>query len=476
MEDTQCPSDFVCSTLWVKRGVATANPQEVLLKPADFTKIIKKAQTDTDTDDDSDKETNSSKEQLNTAQEYSLAAGDEYNFNNYDNEVNSMHCHIANIASFDIDGKDPLVTNDDDDDSDKEDDIIKSDDNLFLIAQNSKDVATLEVHVYNEAEGSFYCHHDLPISSYPLCLEWLNFDPEDQKPGNLCAIGSMTPIIEVWDLDLLNSVEPAFKLGCEPNKKKGQKHVGHKDGVLDLAWNQNYTHILASGSADKTILLWDLENYTPVTTIDPFRKEVSSLKWHPQEANRLLTGCLDKIVRLLDCKEYKVVEKWNVPTAVEKVLWNQYDTNYCIASLAQGYITYFDVRVNKAVWITKAHNEDVSGLALSSSCPGLLVTSSDDGLMKVWDIINHDPTLVWQKEVPSYTVCTEANPDNGLIFSICRTKKPSGTSTEILDFSTIPEVWDKFAGRIASQSLATDRRIKRDGDLDVKMKDMEIDE
>lgn len=57
-----------------------------------------------------------------------------------------MHCHIANIASFDVNGKDPLITNDDDDDSDKEDDIIKSDDNLFLIAQNSKDVATLEVH------------------------------------------------------------------------------------------------------------------------------------------------------------------------------------------------------------------------------------------------------------------------------------------------------------------------------------------
>lgn len=57
----------------------------------------------------------------------------------------SVHCHIANIADFDVDGKDPLVVNEDED-SDKEDDIIKNDDNLFLIALANKDVATLEVH------------------------------------------------------------------------------------------------------------------------------------------------------------------------------------------------------------------------------------------------------------------------------------------------------------------------------------------
>lgn len=55
-----------------------------------------------------------------------------------------MHCHIANIASYGIDGKDPLVTNNDDD-SDKEDDIIKSDDNLVLLGHVEGDASILEV-------------------------------------------------------------------------------------------------------------------------------------------------------------------------------------------------------------------------------------------------------------------------------------------------------------------------------------------
>lgn len=88
--------------------------------------------------------------------------------------------------------------------------------------------------MYNEKEGSFYCHHDILLHSFPLCLEWLSFDPAVAKPGNFCAIGNMTKVIDIWDLDLVNSVQPLFTLG----KNKADK--GHKDAVLDLSWNTNY--------------------------------------------------------------------------------------------------------------------------------------------------------------------------------------------------------------------------------------------
>lgn len=49
----------------------------------------------------------------------------------------------------------------------------------------------------------------------------------------------MSPIIDVWDLDLVNSLVPAFKLGKKGSKKKGTPRVGHQDAVLDLSWNTN---------------------------------------------------------------------------------------------------------------------------------------------------------------------------------------------------------------------------------------------
>lgn len=56
--------------------------------------------------------------------------------------------------------------------------------------------------------------------------------------GNLCAVGFITPVIQVWDLDLVNCVEPAFKLGRKPTRSRAR--VGHKKGVLDLSWNENF--------------------------------------------------------------------------------------------------------------------------------------------------------------------------------------------------------------------------------------------
>lgn len=51
----------------------------------------------------------------------------------------------------------------------------------------------------------------------------------------------MSAVIEIWDLDVMNCLEPAYTLGCKPNKKKKKKRVGHKKAVLDVAWNCNYT-------------------------------------------------------------------------------------------------------------------------------------------------------------------------------------------------------------------------------------------
>ena len=93
--------------------------------------------------------------------------------------------------------------------------------------------------VYNEDEDSLYVHHDVLLPSFPMAMEWLNFDPGESSVGNFAAIGSMSPIIDVWDLDVVDCLEPAFSLGQKGSKKRKTKSIGHKDAVLSLSWNTN---------------------------------------------------------------------------------------------------------------------------------------------------------------------------------------------------------------------------------------------
>jgi hypothetical protein len=76
-----------------------------------------------------------------------------------------------------------------------------------------------QVWVYEEGNvteaGNMYVHHDLMLSSFPLSVAWLDCVPGEGAgaPGNLVAIATFNPEIEIWDLDALDVVEPAGLLG-----------------------------------------------------------------------------------------------------------------------------------------------------------------------------------------------------------------------------------------------------------------------
>lgn len=118
--------------------------------------------------------------------------------------------------------------------------------------------------VYNAEEAHLYVHHETFLPALPLCMEWIDFNPSETRPGetnfsivgvflciikiwligNYLAVGSMSPIIEVWDVDVVGSLEPEFRLGKKKSRKKNIAGVGHKDAVLSLSWNKRVRYEL----------------------------------------------------------------------------------------------------------------------------------------------------------------------------------------------------------------------------------------
>lgn len=172
--------NFIPCVKWVKQGVSS-HQNTVKLSQQELQKLT----------------------EINKAREPSRNDRKDYLLENYDEEDMNMTgaMSISNLAVYSND-----IINESDTDSDVLDEILKPDDNLVLVGNVKKTEYSLEVYVYNGNDNDFYIHHDIILKHPPLCLEWFG-----GAMGNFCALGSMSSMIEVWDLDLIGCVEPTYR-------------------------------------------------------------------------------------------------------------------------------------------------------------------------------------------------------------------------------------------------------------------------
>lgn len=312
------------------------------------------------------------------------------------NQMAGLTYHASNAEDPYLGGN----TGDLDDDKEEEEELaIKPTDNMIVTGHVSADECSLKVYVYDNEHQEFYLHHDIIQSDYPCCMKWIGHAKKQSK--NIAAVGYMGPDIMLWDLDIVDSLEPMEVLS------------GHEDAVIDLCWNNQTKNILASGSADDHVRLWDLDECKSFRCFK-LPGKVVAVEFGLHDKSLLLAGDLAKNVSMIDTRTNSVVNSWHLNSEAERVRWMPSNSSIFLATDDLGNVYEFDLRNSKngkATHKFRAHNFSVIGLEFSPRHSDMLITASSDDFVKVWDMrsisrstgaAKAEPTLV--KEITNLKV------------------------------------------------------------------------
>lgn len=179
---------------------------------------------------------------------------------------------------------------------------------------------------------------------------------------------------------------------------------------MSLSLNPFQSEYLASGSADTTVKIWDLEELVCKANLTNLHKnKVQLVRWNHKNEQLLLTGGYDRVVNVVDVRERPLGEsaiKFRLKKEVkdlESGHWHPFsETNFAVTT-ESGVVLGFDTRNPGApVFELKAHEKACSNMSFSPHIPNMMATCSVDEYVKVWDISANggaDPKLVGHKKM-----------------------------------------------------------------------------
>ncbi|XP_078508477.1 coronin-1A-like [Lissotriton helveticus] len=270
-------------------------------------------------------------------------------------------------------------------------------------------------HVYGQAVKADQCYDDIRISQ----TTW---------DSNFCAVNPkfVAMIVEASGGGAF-MVLPLSKTG---RLDKSQPVVcGHTGPVLDIEWCPHNDNVIASGSEDCSVMVWEIPDggltrsiTEPIVTLEGHSKRVGIISWHPTAQNILLSAGCDNVIIIWNVGKGEAVITLDEthPDMIYSVSWN-YDGSLLCTACKDKKIRVIDPRQNKIVVEKDKPHEGSRPVRTIFVSDGKIFTTGfsrmSERQVALWDPKNFDEPLTLQElDTSSGVLIPFYDPDTGIVY------------------------------------------------------------
>lgn len=317
----------------------------------------------------------------------------------------------------------------------------------------------------------------LPIS------EDASKSPNNGKRSSDAVADSVGPLakvrcITVSDCNPTMNTRPWKDVYCERQKieinwRRGrytsQVLSGHTDGVMCIQADES---IIASGSYDATVRIWDLATGEQLRSLDGHTRGVNSLQF---DDVKLISGSMDKTLKIWNYRTGECLSTLRGHT--EGVLSLHFDETILASGGADQSVRVWNF-TDGTCSILRGHTGWINAVRVHSACQ-VLFSASDDTTMKMWNLKDQTclrtfsghvgqiqaicPTLLSVSEQDPYSTVQQQCPDEYFTSSLDGTIKwwdvKTGACIKTF-FGHVEGIWGLAADTLRVVSGAQDRTVK----------------